>query len=88
MTDIIAAKAKENQVIRKGEQPGTTLTTLSNLQPINTRAEISKKSGVSEGTIAKIETIQQRATAKVLEIPLPAPCDLPTHSLIARPVPS
>ena len=42
----IALLAKANQVVRKGEQSGATLTTLSHLG-INTRAEVAVLAGVS-----------------------------------------
>ena len=57
MKDIIASKAKENQGTRTD-----ILTTLSKSEPINTRAEIAKMAGISEGTIAKVDTIQREAT--------------------------
>jgi len=59
----ILAKAKENLSIvggaRKSEEYKSPLTTLSKaIEPVNTRKEIAKLAGVSEGTIAKVEKIK------------------------------
>ncbi len=68
LESTIAARAKENQVERKGEQSGATLTTLSNLiEPVNTRAEVAKIANVSEGTIAKVKTIKANASEETKE---------------------
>lgn len=58
MKEIIAAKAKEQQI----RKPESVLTTLSEQKPINTRTEIAKIAGVSEGTISKVETILKKGT--------------------------
>jgi len=60
--DIIAAKAKKKQGARTD-----LLATLPKSEPINTRATIAEKAGVSERTIAKIETIQKKATPEQIE---------------------
>lgn len=57
MKDIIAAKARKNQGTRTD-----ILTTLSKSDPINTRTEIAKIAGISEGTISKVETILRMGT--------------------------
>jgi len=62
LESTIAARAKENQVERKGDQAGSTLTNSSNLQPVNTRAEIAKIAGVAEDTVAKVKKIKAKAS--------------------------
>jgi len=56
---IIAAKAKENQGTRT-DIP-TTKTECKTLEKVDTRAEIAKVSGVSEGTVHKVETVMKTA---------------------------
>ena len=68
--DCLAARAKENQIL-SGEiygKSGMVLTDLSKpISPINTRQEIAKITGVSEGTIAKIEKVNREAPAPIRE---------------------
>lgn len=72
LKESISKKAKGNQKLSEGrpeKSPQTNkkgLSKLSNLNqntvaPINTREEISKIAGVSEGTIHKVETIENEA---------------------------
>jgi hypothetical protein len=62
LESTIAARAKENQIAGGGDQK-SGLTTLSNpIEPINTRSEIAKTAGVSEGTIAKVKKINAKAS--------------------------
>lgn len=56
----IAAQAKENQGARNDFLP-----TLAKSEPINTREEIARAAGVSHGTIAKVEKIQQSASPEI-----------------------
>ena len=59
--------AKANQVVRKGEQAGATLTNLSNLETVNARAEVAKLSGTSEGTVSKVEKILDSESPEVIQ---------------------
>jgi hypothetical protein len=62
LESTIAARAKENQIAGGGDQK-SGLTTLSNpIETINTRSEIAKTAGVSEGTIAKVKKINAKAS--------------------------
>lgn len=60
---VIAERAKENQ--------GTRTDILTNLSkgfnPTNTRQEVAAASGVSEGTLAKVEKIEANASEKTKE---------------------
>jgi len=47
---LMARKAKENQIVRKGEQPGTTPQNSAKLKPTDTRKELAKVAGVSHDT--------------------------------------
>jgi len=54
----IAARAKVN-IVEGGRAGGKGLTTLSKASdPINTRAELAKAAGMSEGQIAKVKKIE------------------------------
>jgi hypothetical protein len=59
---VIAARAKVNQVERKGGQPGASLLNSAELKPIDTRAEIAKIAGVGHDTVAKVKKIEAAAT--------------------------
>ena len=66
--EIIAERAKENEKIRKGKQPGASLTNSSNLiDPIHTRKELAKEAGVSEDTVARVEFINKNAGEEAIE---------------------
>lgn len=67
LKDIISAKAKENQSIRKGSQPGATPKNSAELKPIETRQEIAKIAGVSHDTIHKVEKIETAAPSPIKE---------------------
>lgn len=55
---LLAAKAKQNQVVRKGEQAGTSCQKSDNLiTPIDTKKEVAKVAGVSHDTVAKVKLI-------------------------------
>lgn len=43
----MSARAKDNQVARKGEQLGTTKKNSAELSPVETRLELAKLAGVS-----------------------------------------
>ena len=59
LESTIAARAKENQIRKPAD---SVLTTLSEQNSVNTRAEIAKVANVSEGTIAKVKTIKAKAS--------------------------
>lgn len=60
---VIAERAKENQGTRTD-----ILTDLSkSIHPTNTRQEVAAASGVSEGTLAKVEKIEANATEETKE---------------------
>jgi phage N-6-adenine-methyltransferase len=61
--EIIKAKAKENERIN-GRNRKKSLTTLPNspIIPINTRKELAKEAKVSEGTLNKVQKIQEKAS--------------------------
>lgn len=61
---IIAAKAKENQVLG-AEITNTGLSKLT--EAIDTRSEIAKIAGLSSGTITKIETISNEANEEIIQ---------------------
>jgi len=63
---LIAAKAKENERIRKGNQPGATIQKSGNL-PIGTDRELAKAAGVSHDTIHKAAVIAEKAPEEVKE---------------------
>jgi len=61
---IIAAKAKENQKARKGDQAGATCQNSDKLiDPIDTKKELAKATGgrLSHDTIAKVDLISKHA---------------------------
>ncbi|GHU97983.1 hypothetical protein FACS1894211_00920 [Clostridia bacterium] len=65
LKDLIAARARENKVIG-GESfgVGKVRTNLSQpISPLNTRRELAKISGISEGTLFKIEKVDNEAPA-------------------------
>jgi len=64
LKDTLAARAKENQVERKGAQSGN-FDKVVKVEPINTRAEIAKAAGVSEGQIAKVEAIEKDGSEEI-----------------------
>ncbi len=66
LAPLKAAQGKQNQQIRKGEQAGATLTTLSKLEPVNTRAFIAQVADVSEGTVDKYKAIIAKAPIEIL----------------------
>ncbi|MFA5306933.1 MAG: hypothetical protein WC365_05805 [Candidatus Babeliales bacterium] len=59
---MIKAKAKENQIVRKGNQPGATSQKSAELSLIETAKELEKLSGISHDTIFKVRKIEQEAT--------------------------
>ncbi len=62
MKELIAARARVKQATSTGGANPQLLTTLSKGVPINTRSEIAKIAGISEGTIAKVATILQKGS--------------------------
>lgn len=62
---LIQARAKINQVARKGKQSGATSEKSPELA-IDTREEIAKLSGVSSNTISKVKTIKEKASPELL----------------------
>ena len=57
---LIAAKAKANQVLRKGEQAGATCQISDKLmQTIDTKKEIAKAANTSHDTVAKVKVINK-----------------------------
>jgi hypothetical protein len=61
LEDIYRARAKANQVIRKGDQGGASLPNSVNLEIVNTQKEISKIAGVGHDTIHRVKTIEAKA---------------------------
>jgi hypothetical protein len=61
LEDLYASRGKEN--MSKGGKKG--LTTLSNLNPINTRKEIAQIANVSEGTVGKVKIILEKGTPEL-----------------------
>jgi len=64
LKDAIAARAKENQ-IRK--PINSVSTNLSEQNPVDTRRELAKIAGLSEGTLSKIEKVDNEAPAPIRE---------------------
>jgi N6-adenosine-specific RNA methylase IME4 len=64
---LIAARAKAKQRLSRGRGRQKGLTDLSNLSSTNTRREIAKAAGISEGTIDKARVIAARAPEAVKE---------------------
>jgi hypothetical protein len=64
---LYAAKTKENQIVRKGQQPGTTLSPMTKLKPRHTLPELAKIAGVSWDTSHRAERIVTRGTEKPQE---------------------
>jgi ParB-like chromosome segregation protein Spo0J len=62
LESTIAARAKENQVERKGDQAGATSQKSANLSPIDTREQIAAIAGVSHDTVAKVKKIKAKAS--------------------------
>ncbi len=62
LKELIAARARENQGMRTD-----LLTNLSKGEVLNTRKEIAKLAGISEGTIAKIEKVDDEAPTPIRE---------------------
>lgn len=65
LEDTIAARAKENQKERKGDQPGAICQKSGNLVPVDTKREIAAIAGVSHDTVAKVKKIEAKATPQV-----------------------
>jgi hypothetical protein len=61
LEDLYASRGKEN--MSKGGKKG--LTTLSNLNPVNTRKEIAQIANVSEGTVGKVKIILEKGTPEL-----------------------
>jgi N6-adenosine-specific RNA methylase IME4 len=59
---IYAERAKKLQGYRSDILP-----TLVKSDPVNTQKELSKKAGVSHGTLAKVETIQKEASPEIIK---------------------
>lgn len=63
---LIAKKAKENQVIRKGDQTGSTpQNSVELVEPIETRQEMAKLANVSHDTYTKGKQILEKATEEI-----------------------
>ena len=61
--DVIQARAKRNQVVRKGDQSGSSVQKTAELiQPITTREELAKLACVSHDTVMKVKVIEAKAT--------------------------
>jgi len=58
---LIAGKAKENQIARKGDQAGASCQKSGNLIPVDTKKELATIAGVSHDTIAKVKAIEEKA---------------------------
>jgi transcriptional regulator with XRE-family HTH domain len=70
MKDIIATRARENKVISGGDRKSEgTKSLVSNLTeailPIRTRKELAKIAGISEGSLSKIEKVDNEAPAPI-----------------------
>ena len=63
LEEAIAARAKANQEVRKGGQPGASAQISAHLQSIETRVEIAKAAGVSHDTVAKVKRIVEAVEA-------------------------
>jgi len=64
---ILAKKAKENQIIRKGDQAGSTLVILPKLESVNTREQLAEEAGISGRTLDKIEKIARESTPEIIQ---------------------
>lgn len=63
---LIAAKAKANQVERKGNQSGSTCQKSDKLIPVDTKKELAKVANISHDTVAKVKVINKAVeTGKV-----------------------
>ena len=62
LEELFSKKAKENQIIRKGEQAGSTSATLPNLKAVDTRKELAKIAGIGDRSIDKVKRIEAQAT--------------------------
>ena len=68
LEDEIKVRAKENQKIRKGDQPGASTQKSAELpKQTETRKEIAKLAGVSHDTISKVKVIEEKATSEQKE---------------------
>jgi hypothetical protein len=78
---LIAAKAKANQVARKGEQAGPSCQKSDKLiDPIDTKKEIAKAADVSHDTVAKVKIINKAAEGpadKTFKVETSQPFDHP-----------
>ena len=61
----LLAKGKEKQATSTGGAAPQLLSTLSNAAPHNTREELSKQAGLSEGTYHKAQVIIAKASDEV-----------------------
>ena len=57
----ISARAKANQQLRKGGQPGASCQNSDNLDVIDTKRELAKEAGVSHDTVARVKYIRDHA---------------------------
>jgi len=67
LTSAIKEKAKENEIIRKGNQAGSSPQKSANLKPVESRKEIAKLAGVSHDTYKKGVEILKKASPKAIE---------------------
>jgi len=64
---LYAARAKENQRIRKGDQPGATIQKSGKLKSVKTDKQLAAKAGVSHDTIHKVKAIKAKAAPEIIE---------------------
>jgi 16S rRNA G966 N2-methylase RsmD len=60
---LIAKRAKENQVERKGNQAGATCQKSDKLSSIDTKKEVAKAANVSHDTVSKVKIINKAVDA-------------------------
>ena len=65
--EIIAQPAKENQRVRKGNQPGATRPKSDKLPVRNTAKTIAKIAGVGRTRVAQVQKIEEKATEEIKE---------------------
>jgi site-specific DNA-methyltransferase (adenine-specific) len=68
LEETIAARAKANQVIRKGSQHGTIPQISAELSPVETRQEVAKLANVSHDTVAKVKRIDAQAAPELVDV--------------------
>jgi hypothetical protein len=65
LESVWAAQGKANQSAAGGDKKALLSDLTKAVEPINTRAKVAEKAGVSTGTVAKVKAIEEKATPEI-----------------------